>query len=104
MLFRSRRVKEEILGRAVEFAPKKRKDAYKVAILAWAAENVGAIVTASALAAQCDTTSSSVRGFINERPDMFWAAKKKGSYEVRDPKADREADKEARKGRKTNDQ
>ena len=99
-----RRVKEEILGRAVEFAPKKRKDAYKVAILEWAAENVGAIVTASALAAQCDATSSSVRGFINERPDMFWAAKKKGSYEVRDPKADREADKEARKGRKTNDQ
>ena len=34
---------------------------------------------------------------MSERPDMFWTAKKKGSYEVRDPKADREADKEARR-------
>jgi hypothetical protein len=32
---------------------------------------------------------------------MFWAAKKKGSYEVRDPKADREAEKAAGKGKKT---
>lgn len=96
-----RRVKEEILGRVVEFSPRKRKDAYKVAILEWAAENVGAIITASELADQCDTTSSSVRGFMTERPDMFWASKKKGSYEVRDPKADREAEKAAERGMKT---
>jgi len=88
-----KRVVAEIIGREPETPLRKRKDAYKAAIAEWASSNAGAVVTAAELAAIGETSTSTARAFTVERPDLFWPAKKKGSYEVRDPKADREAEK-----------
>jgi hypothetical protein len=89
-----RRVVAEITGHEPEMPSRRRKDAYKAAIADWAASNVGAVVTAAQLAEVGETTASTARAYTVERPDLFWPAKKKGAYEVRDPKADRESEKE----------
>jgi hypothetical protein len=88
-----RRVRAEMLGHEPAAPSRKRKDAYKALISEWAVSNTGAVVTAAELAAIGETSTSTARAFTVERPDLFWPAKKKGSYEVRDPKADREAEK-----------
>lgn len=88
-----RRVRADILGHEPSAPSRRRKDAYKALISSWAESNVGAVVTAAELAAIGETTPSTARAYTVERPDLFWPAKKKGAYEVRDPKADREAEK-----------
>ena len=58
----------------------------------WAAQNVYQVMTVAEIAAAADVTQSAVRTMISERADIFRKSDGR-TYEVRDPNADRQADK-----------
>jgi hypothetical protein len=62
--------------------------------LRWAAESVGKTVTLEIIMAECDVAYSMAKKLTEDRPDVFRKIKR-GQFEIRDPKADREADKAA---------
>lgn len=62
--------------------------------LKWASENVGKEVTIETLMQECDVAYSMAKKLTQDRPDVFRNVKR-GKYQIRDPKADREADKAA---------
>lgn len=64
--------------------------------LRWAANNVGKKVTTESLMAECEISYSMAKKLTEDRPDVFRKFKR-GHFEIRDPKADREADKAAAK-------
>jgi len=61
-------------------------------VLNWAADNVGAEVTLEKLMEVGDIAYSMAKKIVENRPDLFWKIKR-GLFSVRDPKADREAEK-----------
>ena len=61
-------------------------------ILAWAKDNVFTLVTVKELAEIGGVSEATVRTLLAERPDIFRKSEKR-QYEVRDPNADRDADK-----------
>jgi hypothetical protein len=61
------------------------------ATMKWAADRVGDTVTAEDLAKNCNIAYSMAKKLIDDRPDVFRKVKR-GSFEIRDPKADREAE------------
>lgn len=63
-------------------------------VLNWAADNVGAEVTLEKLMEVGDIAYSMAKKIVENRPDLFWKIKR-GLFSVRDPKADREAEKAA---------
>jgi hypothetical protein len=63
-------------------------------VLSWAAANVGAQVDLTKLMEVGDVAYSMAKKITEDRPDVFRKIKR-GLFDVRDPKADREADKEA---------
>ncbi len=63
-------------------------------VLNWAAANVGAKVDLTKLMEIGDIAYSMAKKIVEDRPDVFWKVKR-GEFEVRDPEADRKADKEA---------
>lgn len=60
-------------------------------ILDWCEENTFAEVTIEQLQGVSGLSPSSVRNLITDRPDVFRKLRR-GVWEVRDPKSDREAD------------
>lgn len=61
-------------------------------IMSWAKENVYELVTIKQLAEIGDISEATVRKVVTDRPDIF--VKREGrQYEVRDPQADRKAEK-----------
>lgn len=64
------------------------------AVIKWAADNVGKKLDTSELMSINGIAYSMAKKIIEDRPDIFWKVKR-GQYEIRDPKADREADKKA---------
>jgi len=64
------------------------------ATMRWASERVGEQVKAEGLAQQCGIAYSMAKKIIEDRPDVFRVIKR-GLYEIRDPKADREAERQA---------
>lgn len=64
------------------------------AVIKWAADNVGKKVDLTELMSVGDIAYSMAKKITEDRPDIFWKIKR-GQFEVRDPKADREADKKA---------
>lgn len=58
----------------------------------WATQNVYQVMTVAEIAAAADVTQSAVRTMISERADIFRKSDGR-TYEVRDPNADRQADK-----------
>lgn len=62
------------------------------AALAWAADNVGKEVTIDIIRQECEIAGSMAKKLTEDRPDIFRKVKR-GHFEIRDPKADREADK-----------
>lgn len=69
----------------------RRSDKYG-AIHAWCQENVFAQVSAAEIAEIGEISYPTALKLIGDRPDLFRKIKR-GLYEVRDPKADREAEK-----------
>lgn len=69
----------------------KRSDKYQ-SIINWCADNVFAEITPNFLMDVSGMSYPTVLKFIGERPDLFRKIRR-GIYEVRDPKADREAEK-----------
>ena len=63
-------------------------------VLDWASKNVGAKVELTKLMEVGDIAYSMAKKITENRPDVFWKIKR-GQFEVRDPEADRKADKEA---------
>jgi hypothetical protein len=63
-------------------------------VLNWAATNVGTKVDLTKLMEIGDIAYSMAKKIVEDRPDVFWKVKR-GEFEVRDPEADRKADKEA---------
>jgi hypothetical protein len=61
-------------------------------ILGWAKDNTFALTTVKELAEIGGVSEATVRTILGERPDIFRKSDGR-KYEVRDPKADREADK-----------
>lgn len=61
-------------------------------VLKWAAENVGKQITIDQFRQECDIAGSMAKKLTEDRPDIFRKVKR-GLFEIRDPKADREADK-----------
>ncbi len=86
-------VAEAIFGFVQVEADKKvrRSDKYG-AIYAWCQDNVFAQVTAAEIAELGEVSYPTALKLITDRPDLFRKIKR-GLYEVRDPKADREAEK-----------
>lgn len=58
----------------------------------WAASNVGKQITLQSLIEESDIAYSMAKKITEDRPDIFRKVKR-GLFEIRDPKADREADK-----------
>jgi hypothetical protein len=58
----------------------------------WATQNLYAVLTVKEIAEQAGVPQSAVRTMISERPDIFRKSDGR-TYEVRDPNADRQADK-----------
>lgn len=80
-----------------EIAPaeKKMTRAEKVSsVIAWAADNVGESITLEKLMETHSIAYSMAKKITEDRPDVFRKVKR-GHFEIRDPKADREADKVA---------
>lgn len=69
----------------------KRADKY-AKMVAWAEANAGATTTVYELAEIGDVSYPTANKLVKDRPDLFHRVKK-GSYLVRDPKAERAADK-----------
>lgn len=65
-------------------------------VLDWAADNVGAEVTLEKLMEVGDVAYTMAKKIVENRPDVFWK-KKRGLFTIRDPKADREAEKASKK-------
>lgn len=65
------------------------------AVVKWTESNVGEQVTLEKLMEVGGIAYSMAKKIVDDRPDIFWKVKR-GAYEVRDPKADREADKAAK--------
>jgi hypothetical protein len=63
-------------------------------VMKWAAENVGTQITLEKLIDTGGIAYSMAKKITEDRPDVFRKIKR-GLFEIRDPKADREADKEA---------
>lgn len=63
-------------------------------VLNWAAANVGSKVDLTKLMEIGDIAYSMAKKIVEDRPDIFWKVKR-GEFEVRNPEADRKADKEA---------
>lgn len=61
-------------------------------VVKWAASNVGKQITLQALIQESDIAYSMAKKITEDRPDIFRKVKR-GQFEIRDPKADREADK-----------
>lgn len=61
-------------------------------IIAWAKDNIFALVTVKELAEIGGISEATVRTLLGERPDIFRKSDGR-KYEVRDPQADRAADK-----------
>lgn len=61
-------------------------------VIKWAAGNVGKQITLQALIEQSDVAYSMAKKIVDDRPDVFRKVKR-GLFEIRDPKADRQADK-----------
>ena len=70
----------------------KRTDKYQ-AIMDWTKEHLFEEVTPQTIMEIGEISYPTALKFITERPDIFRKVKR-GTYEVRDPKADREADKQ----------
>lgn len=62
------------------------------ALRVWAGRNVFALVTVKEIAAAAEVPQSAVRSMISERPDIFRKSDGR-TYEIRDPQADRQAEK-----------
>ena len=61
-------------------------------IMSWVTENVYELVTVKQLAEIGDISEATARKIVTDRPDIF--VKREGrQYEIRDPQADRKADK-----------
>jgi hypothetical protein len=74
-------------------------------VLKWATENVGEEVTLDKIMEVGDIAYSMAKKITEDRPDVFRKIKR-GLFSVRDPKADREADRkvaEEAEAKKTND-
>jgi hypothetical protein len=69
----------------------KRADKYE-AILKWCSENVFTETTCEEIAQIGSISYPTALKFIKDRPDLF-RKNRRGVYEVRDPKSDREAEK-----------
>ena len=63
-------------------------------VIAWAAANVGEKIELAKLMEIGDVAYSMAKKITEDRPDIFRKLKR-GQFEVRDPEADRKADKEA---------
>lgn len=76
-------------------AEKKMTRAEKVAsVISWAAGSVGDAITLEKLMETHSIAYSMAKKITEDRPDVFRKVKR-GHFEIRDPKADREADKVA---------
>lgn len=73
------------------------------AVIKWASENVGKKIDLTELMGVSDIAYSMAKKITEDRPDIFWKIKR-GQFEVRDPKADREADKKAAEAAKAEDE
>lgn len=63
-------------------------------VMNWAAENVGEEITLDKIMEVGDVAYSMAKKITEDRPDVFRRIKR-GCFSVRDPKADREADRKA---------
>ena len=61
-------------------------------IMSWAKNNVFAMTTIKDLAELGEISEATVRNMVKERPDIFKKSEGR-QYEIRDPQADRKADK-----------
>ena len=63
-------------------------------VIKWAADNVGKKIDLTEMMDVTGVAYSMAKKIVEDRPDVFWKIKR-GQFEIRDPKADREADKKA---------
>ena len=61
-------------------------------VLKWGADNVGKQITLQTMIQECDIAYSMAKKITEDRPDVFRKVKR-GQFEIRDPKADRETEK-----------
>ena len=61
-------------------------------IMSWVKENIFELVTVKQLAELGDISEATARKIITDRPDIF-VKRESRQYEIRDPQADRKADK-----------
>lgn len=78
-------------GQNGEPAARPRKEKYST-LNSWCRENVGAQITTKELAELGEISYPTALKYIADRPDVFWKVAR-GTYEVRDPAADRKKDK-----------
>lgn len=90
----TRDVMAELLGEIPTPARKPKRSDRRQAILDWAANNIELSVTTAQLAELFDISQSTASKYTQEHPDVFRALKR-GHFQIRDPKADREQDKKA---------
>lgn len=74
------------------FEPKQRRSDKYVQVYQWLDSNPGVEVTTAGLTEVADISYSTALKFIENNPQYFRKVKR-GTYQVRDPKAERDADK-----------
>lgn len=80
-------------GQSDEKPYKRQSRAEKIdSVIKWAAHNVGKQVTLQMMIDESGIAYSMAKKITEDRPDVFRKIKR-GQFEIRDPKADREADK-----------
>jgi hypothetical protein len=87
-----RKVAEELWGHDAQPTVKARKQKPADALITYARTNLFAHITSKQVCEMCECSLPTALRLLDARPDVFRKIKR-GVWEVRDPKADREADK-----------
>ena len=86
------KIKADLIASAKRSEGWSRPQDGKNSIMSWAKENVYELVTIKQLAEIGEISDATARKIVTDRPDIF--VKREGrQYEVRDPQADRKAEK-----------
>jgi hypothetical protein len=86
------KIKADLIASARPSAGWRKPQDGKNDIMSWAKENVFELVTIKQLAEIGEISEATARKIVTDRPDIF--VRREGrQYEVRDPQADRKADK-----------
>lgn len=88
----SQAIIRQLVGESYEYTPKKKRGNSESVVLDWAKERVGQSTNPAQIAEETELSYATANKIVGLRKDWFNRIKK-GHYIIRDPQAQREADK-----------